>query len=123
MHLVHLVHWAIPFFEGTFLGLLAMALHECGHLAAAILLGVEVRRVAVDWRGICTVREPGPPLKNLLISVAGPLVNAILILAWFWSPAFCLANFCFASVNLLPIQQSDGLRALECWSQFRRMSR
>lgn len=38
--------------------------------------------MAVNWRGSCSIREPGPPLKNLVISVAGPLVKAILILAW-----------------------------------------
>lgn len=111
------LEWFFPFFEGIFLGILAMLLHEAGHLLAALSLGIKIKSVGLRWKGMYTVREAGPPAKNLLISLAGPLTNVVLMLCWHWSPTFGLANFCFALGNLLPIEGSDGERALRCWRQ------
>jgi Zn-dependent protease len=106
--------WFYPVFQGFILGLLAMVLHEGGHLLAALALGIKIKSVVLRWKGLATVREAGPPIKNLLVSLAGPLTNALLLLAWHWSPRFGLANLCFAAVNLLPINGSDGDRAWSC---------
>jgi Zn-dependent protease len=114
-----ILHWFYPVFQGILVGLLAMAIHECGHLVAARVLGVRVKSVALHWRGLCTVREAGPPMKNLLISIAGPFVNCVLILMWHPSPLFGFANLCFAFFNILPIEGSDGERALRCWEQMK----
>jgi Zn-dependent protease len=110
---LHLV-WFYPVFQGFVLGLLAMLLHEAGHLLAALALGIKIKSVALRWKGLATVREAGPPDKNLLVSLAGPFTNVLLLLLWHWSPRFGLANLCFAAVNLLPINGSDGDRALNC---------
>ena len=117
-----ILHWLYPIFQGMLTGLLAMALHECGHLLAATGLGVRIKSVAFRWKGLCTVREAGPPMKNLLISLAGPFVNFVLILTWHSSPIFGLANLCFAFFNTLPIEGSDGDRALKCWEQMKETS-
>lgn len=106
--------WFYPVFQGFCLGLLAMLLHESGHLLAAAALGLKIKSVALRWKGLATVREAGPPDKNLLVSLAGPLTNILLLLLWHWSPRFGVANLCFAAVNLLPINGSDGDRALTC---------
>ena len=111
------LHWIFPVFRGVLFGMLAMGIHECGHLIAARVLGVDIKNVTVQWKGICIVRHCGPPLKNLFISLSGPLVNFILILTWISSPLFGFANLCFAFFNLIPIEGSDGARALECWEQ------
>ena len=108
------LEWSLPFFQGAFYGLLAMALHEAGHLVAARVVGVKVKRVGFCWKGMYTVREAGPPAKNALISSAGPLTNLALIIFWYWSPTFGLANLCCAVCNLLPIRGSDGNRILRC---------
>ena len=118
--LVLLLHWLYPIFEGMVIGLLAMALHECGHLLAATLLGVKIKAIAINWKGLCTVREAGSPVKNLLVSIAGPFVNCALIVMWHTSPIFGLANLCFAFFNILPIEGSDGDRALKCWEQMKK---
>jgi len=109
--------WFFPFFKGLLLGLLAAVLHEVGHLFAARAVGVKVKMVGLRWKGLYMVREPGPPAKNLLISLAGPLTNLVLILSWHWSPGFGLANLCFAFFNLLPIEGSDGERVWKCWRE------
>jgi Zn-dependent protease len=111
--------WFVPFFNGLFLGLLAMAVHEAGHIVMARSVGIKIRRVGFGWKGMYTVREAGPPAKNMLVSFAGPLVNLLLILCWPWWPIFGLANFCCGIANLLPIQGSDGDRMLQCWREMR----
>lgn len=115
--------WFLPFFQGLFLGILAMALHEAGHLLTALAVGVRIKSIGFRWKGLYTVREAGPPAKNLLISLAGPTVNLVLILCWHWSHNFGMANLCFSLVNLLPLRGSDGERALKCWSDMQRLGR
>jgi Zn-dependent protease len=117
-----ILHWLYPISWGMLTGLLAMAIHECAHLLAASVLGVRIKSLALRWKGLCTVREAGPPMKNFLVSIAGPFVNCALILTWHSSPIFGLANLCFAFFNILPIEGSDGDRALKCWEQMKETS-
>jgi membrane-associated protease RseP (regulator of RpoE activity) len=111
------LHWFFPIVEGMALGLGAMTLHEAGHIVAAVILGVDVKRVGLGWRGMYTVREPGTPVKNMLVSLAGPLTNLLLIASWYWWPVFGMANMCVGVTNLLPIGGSDGLRVWRCWER------
>lgn len=118
MHWVWL-RWFQPVVFGFGLGVLAMILHECGHLAAAVALGVRVKRIGVRWKGVFTVREQGTVRQNLLIALAGPSVNLLLIAVGPWFPMFGLANLCCVLVNMLPIQGSDGFRVADCWRRIR----
>lgn len=111
------LHWCFPILQGVGLGLGAMVLHEAAHIVAAMALGVEVKGVGLGWKGIYTLRDPGTPGRNLLVSLAGPLMNLVLILSWHWWPTFGMANLCVGIVNLLPIEGSDGLRIMRCWQQ------
>ena len=71
------------------LGLPAMVLHECGHIAAAHLCGVKVKKVGISWIGPFVLRESGPRWANVLISFSGPLVNLLLASAlWTTMPEF-----------------------------------
>ncbi|HEX3892731.1 MAG TPA: hypothetical protein VHW46_09185 [Terracidiphilus sp.] len=114
---MHALAWFFPFFQGLLLGVVAMAVHEAGHLIAAPLVGIKIKTVGLKWKGLYTVREPGPPARNMLVSLAGPLVNLALLALWPLSPKFGLANVCFAFFNILPIEGSDGERAWKCWRQ------
>jgi Peptidase M50B-like len=116
------LQWFKPVLDGFAWGLLAMMLHEVGHLLAALAVGIKVKSVALRWKGLCTVREAGPPDKNLLVSLAGPFANVLLLLLWPMSHRFGVANICFAAVNLLPINGSDGDRALTCLELIREQS-
>jgi Zn-dependent protease len=114
------VRWLVPFMNGLGLGLLAMFLHECGHIAAALAMGVPVKQVGIRWsRGLYTIRETGTVQQNALIAAAGPFVNLLLIATGPWFPLFGLANFCYALANMLPIEGSDGYRIAGCWQQMR----
>lgn len=95
------------------LGIPAMLLHECGHIATAKLCGVKVKRVGISLMGLYTVREPGPRWANLVVSAAGPLVNLVLaIILREVLPTFAWVNVIACGYNLLPIAHSDGSRIL-----------
>jgi Zn-dependent protease len=111
------LRWYLPLFEGMVLGLVAMLFHEAAHIVVALTLGIKVKKVGLGWKGIFTVREQGAPGKNLVISLAGPVMNLALIFWWHWAPPFGLANLCCGVVNLLPIAGSDGARIQRCWQQ------
>jgi hypothetical protein len=66
-----ILHWLYPFVRGVFFGLLAMTIHESGHLLAALVLGVRIKTVALRWKGLCTVRESGPPHEE------SPRINCV----------------------------------------------
>ena len=118
--LIQTARWLYPFVHGFGLGVIAMLLHEAGHWITAFALGVRIKNVGMKWnKGMYTVREQGTIYQNLLIALAGPLVNVLLIPVAGWSSPFALANFCYALANLLPIEGSDGYRINMCWRQIR----
>lgn len=118
-----LSHWVISLAGTLFLGLSAMVLHEFGHVATSLMVGIKVKSIGLCMKGMYIVREAGSPMKNLLISLAGPLTNvALILLFWGHSPKFVLANFCLAICNLAPIRGSDGERALRCLEQMQKES-
>ena len=120
MHYLY-AHWLISIAGTLFLGLSAMVLHEFGHLATSLMIGIKVKSVGLCMRGMYIVREAGSPAKNLLVSLAGPLTNvALMLLFWNVSPKFVLANLCLAICNLAPVKGSDGDRALVCLEQMQK---
>lgn len=102
--------WLLQILDGALFGILAMALHECGHLISAQVVGLRVKRVGFSWKGLYTVRQAGPPTSNMLVSLSGPLANLALRVFWPWAPVFGLANLCCGVCNLLPIPGTDGSR-------------
>ncbi len=95
------------------MGIPAMILHECGHVAVALLCGVKVKKVGLSRRGLYTIRETGPRWTNVAVSAAGPAVNLLLAVAlWNVLPVFAEVNLVACIYNLLPIANSDGTRIL-----------
>jgi Zn-dependent protease len=100
-----------------------MVLHEMGHVLTSLIVGIRVKSIGLCMKGMYVVREAGTPMKNLLISLAGPLTNVALILIFYHvSPTFTLANLCLAICNLAPVKGSDGDRALTCFHQIQQES-
>jgi len=116
MHWLHFA-WFIPVFEGFLLGVLALGLHEAGHALAALAVGVRLKGIGLNWKGLYLRREAGTPWRNLVISTAGPMTNLLLVVLWAWWPEFGLANACYMLFNVLPLPGADGERMLRCWRQ------
>lgn len=107
--------------------LLAAGLHECGHLAAALLLGIRLRSLDIGPLG-ATIRVRGALISyrnEWLLCAAGPAVN--LLSAWAasalfrsdgelsqWAVNFCTVSVMLAAINLLPVDGFDGGRMLCC---------
>lgn len=108
-----LSNWMVSLCGLLFLGLLATVLHEAGHVIASFAVGLKVKRMGLTMKGFYIVRESGSPAKNLFVTLAGPLMNVVLLLFnWHAADAFTLANMCIAICNLAPVTGSDGDRAL-----------
>ena len=99
---------------GTFFPfLLAVTLHEAGHLITLRLLKSEIHSLRFELCGATIHTAPMPYLQELLAALAGPAVNLVLFLCCSRQfPKFALVNFCLLFYNLLPFYPLDGGRAL-----------
>lgn len=78
----------------------------------AYLLRVRVKRIGISWRGPFIVRDPGEPLANACIALAGPLMNlAVALLSWSAAHTLAELNLVLGVSNLIPVQGTDGWRA------------
>ena len=108
--------------EGDFLFLasvLAAAVHECGHLLAARLLGIRLRLLELDLMGAKLFPAKAIPSyrSEFLLAACGPLFSLLLALPIGGSSlpffkAMHTATLSFALFNLLPIRGFDGGRML-----------
>ena len=101
------------------LGLLAAALHECGHVLAYLLLCRRLPLIEVSVTGLY-MRTGGArltPGRRFLLAAAGPGMNALLAAVWYarasarltvWDAAFLAANVLTGAFNLLPVPPLDG---------------
>lgn len=102
----------------------AAGLHECGHLAAILLFGGRVRHITAGLGGMkidYTTRRQSSYASDMLMALAGPFVNLILVAlctvaARFWQGQdlyyFCGVNLLLAFFNLVPAAPLDGGRAV-----------
>lgn len=106
---------------------LSVLLHELGHGLTARRLGIPVTEYVITlWGGHTQFdRELRSPGTSALVSVAGPVVNAVLAAVSWWAAgaadgvvalllgASAIANGFVAAFNLLPGLPLDGGRVLE----------
>ena len=97
--------------------LIACALHEAGHWAAAFLFGSRVCTLRITAVGAEMELDPSVSLsyvQDALIAFAGPGINLLAACAairagWYLFAGF---NICFGIFNLLPVLPLDGGRIL-----------
>lgn len=99
--------------------ILAVALHEIGHLILLLALGEQVDGMRVTPFGLTIHRRVRicPPTTDLWVHLAGPAANLILFLLLYPIPNpffshFAETNLFFGLLNLLPISSLDGGQAL-----------
>ncbi len=93
--------------------LFSIVAHELGHLLALRLLGIKVHKLSLSATGAKIKTVPLPYRHEILVAMAGPLVNfALLFLFLHREPVTALVNFCLLCYNLLPFYPLDGGRIL-----------
>ena len=98
--------------------LLAVLLHECGHILLLILTGGKLKGVSFSLCGI-TMKAEYPPSYSakIMISLGGPLVGILAFLlcrnAGKTLALFSDINLWLSLFNLLPISFLDGGSAME----------
>lgn len=98
----------------------ASAMHEMGHFAALLAFSARPARICLGVFGIRLEQDPRTPLnygENIVVSLAGPMVNLITFLVMagcggITPPAMVHAVLAF--FNLLPVEPLDGGQALFC---------
>lgn len=107
----------------------SVLLHELGHVFVARSLGMQVRRVVLQFLGGASeiVEEnPGEPARDFMVAMAGPLCSVFLAgigaaiapafdtrtVPWLFAEGFAWVNALVATFNLLPGFPLDGGRAL-----------
>lgn len=102
-------------------GLLAAAVHELGHLAAAAVLGINLRSIKLDVLGarLTTEGRLHSYPAEVALCLAGPFVNflSFALLLPFMDRAELLSQLALASLslgvfNLIPVGGFDGGRIL-----------
>ena len=105
------------------LTLLAVCIHEMGHVIAAKLAGVQLKGFFVDSLGArLTLGDAGLSYqKEILICSAGPVANVLSVLLIKCTGAagsnasfFLSVSLALALLNLLPIRGFDGGRTFYC---------
>jgi Zn-dependent protease/CBS domain-containing protein len=113
----------------------SVLLHELGHVYVAKRLGMQVRRIVLQFLGGASEiveEQPGFPGREFLVAIVGPLCSVMLggigfavsphfdhhTVGWVISNGFGYVNLVVAGFNLLPGWPLDGGRALRSlvWS-------
>ena len=97
---------------------LASLVHEGGHLLAMVLVGVPPEKCTLSAFGARIEMRSFESnyIQNLLISLAGPLVNVVSagVLLWCGCLLPAVAHLALAGLNLLPSVALDGGQILQC---------
>lgn len=94
-------------------------IHELGHLLAGILLGLKAKGIDIMPFGVSINFEDYSNkyiAKKIIIALAGPLVNAIIVILGVynnWEEEIIYANILIGLFNLIPLYPLDGGRILK----------
>lgn len=109
-----------------FVGFVLVILHECGHCIAAKMLGYHTEYIILfPFGGLAGMEIPTKQSHEILVSLAGPLVNLIFAYPLWWLnqmgliyDSILVFNLGLLIFNLLPAFPMDGgrvLRAVLAW--------
>lgn len=93
---------------------IAALLHELGHYLAVRLFGGTLVQISVSARGAKMEVSPMSPGRQLLSTLAGPMVSLGLMTLARIFPRIAICGLLQGAYNLLPLPWLDGGRAIGC---------
>lgn len=119
--LITLIYFKPPYVPQM---IIAVAMHEAGHLACAKALGIRVKSMTLSMLGARIRCESIPSYgKEFLLAAAGPLAGIVLFVICHLFNKFHVSEFllstgtvslALAIFNLLPLSSFDGGRMIFC---------
>lgn len=92
--------------------LLAVALHEMGHVIACLLCGGRIQSVHIGVSG-AKIEAVGLSYgKQLVASLAGPITGLFTVAFCKWIPMTAMLSTIHSAYNLFPLAGLDGYNAL-----------
>lgn len=98
--------------ESLFICYMFIVMHELSHMIVALLLNVDIEEISLMPMGASAKYKGGISLlKELIISIAGPIAS--LIIAFLYNnKTYFLINVFIVIFNMIPIYPFDGGRIL-----------
>ncbi len=91
---------------------IALTIHEVGHLVAALILRIKFQRIKITLFGfnLNANLESIKLSKKIMLFFAGPFLNLVMffVLADTEYNSFANANIFLAGVNMIPVVPLDG---------------
>ena len=90
-------------------GMLHIAIHEVGHVLAALMMGCKIKQVGISRLGPYVRRTSAKtPLGNAFVALSGPGINLLAAaLFWIFSLPHPWIPLFIGLLNLLPVPNSD----------------
>jgi hypothetical protein len=96
-------------------GMLHIAIHEAGHVLAALMVGCKIKQIGISRLGPYVRRTSAKtPLGNTFVALSGPGINLLTAalflvfdLPYPWIPLF------IGLLNLVPLPNSDMSKGIE----------
>ena len=90
--------------------IIAVTIHEAGHLLALSALGIPVYSITVSPSGAGILTGCIPPHQELFCAAAGPICSLLLLILTPLFPAAAMIGLVQGLFNLLPVYPLDGGR-------------
>lgn len=101
--------------EHLFSLLLAILVHEAGHLAAMYMFGLKPRRIKLELSGFCIDYSGiGTECSDIIVALAGPFLGLVYAFAVKDTLNISAQLSClYSCVNMIPVKPLDGWRIFD----------
>lgn len=93
--------------------MIAVMIHESGHLITLLIFRADILKIIMDCSGISIQTNSLHPGYEMICALAGPLVGLTSVFFSKWMPYTAACSLILTCFNLLPIYPMDGGRIVQ----------